>query len=145
MRGEVVGVCVSDRKGIKKTPVGEVEIKENYGIKGDSHASSEYHRQVCFLAEESIGKMRDQGYDVGPGSFAENITTKGLDLLAIPVGAKVRVGEALVEITQKGKECHDGCAVYKEIGACIARTEAIFGRVLKGGRIRPGDMIEVVQ
>ena len=145
MKGEVVEVCVSDRKGIKKTPVGECTVLENYGIEGDSHASGEYHRQVCLLAEESIGKMTAQGFEVGSGSFAENITTRGLDLLAIPIGAKMRLGEVLLEITQKGKECHDGCAVYKEIGACIARTEAIFGRVLEGGRVRAGDKVEVLE
>jgi MOSC domain-containing protein YiiM len=89
--------------------------------------------------------MTEQGYEVGPGSFAENVTTRGLDLLAIPIGAKVRLGEVLLEITQKGKECHDGCAVYKEIGACIARTEAIFGRVLRGGTVRAGDPVEVLE
>jgi MOSC domain-containing protein YiiM len=145
VKGEVVEVCVSDRKGIKKTPVGECVIREGYGVEGDSHASSEYHRQVCLLAEESIAKMTAQGFEVGPGSFAENITTRGLDLLAIPLGAKVRLGEVLVEITQKGKECHDGCAVYKEIGACIARTEAIFGEVLTGGTVRAGDTVEVLE
>ncbi len=145
MKGEVVEVCVSDRKGIKKTPVGECVILENYGVEGDSHASGEYHRQVCLLAEESIDKMTAQGFEVGPGSFAENITTRGLNLLAIPLGTKVRLGEVLLEITQKGKECHDGCAVYKEIGACIARTEAIFGRVLKGGMVKAGDEVEVLE
>ena len=144
MKGKVIEVCISDRKGTKKTPVGECLIVENYGLEGDSHASGEYHRQVCLLAQESINKMTGQGYNVGPGSFAENVTTRGLDLLAIPIGSKVRVGEVLLEITQKGKECHDGCAVYKEIGACIARAEAIFGRVLEGGRVRAGDLVEVI-
>lgn len=145
MNGEVVEVCMSDRKGIKKTPVGECVIIENHGLEGDSHASGEYHRQVCLLAQESIDKMTAQGYEVGPGSFAENITTRGLDLLAIPLGTRVRLGEVLLEITQKGKECHDGCAVYKEIGACIARTEAIFGRVLKGGTVKAGDPVEILE
>lgn len=144
MKGEVVEVCLSDCKGVKKTPVGECVIVKDYGLEGDSHASSEYHRQVCLLASESIGKMTARGYDVGPGSFAENITTRGLDLLAIPIGARVQIGEVLLEITQKGKECHDGCAVYQEIGACIARTEAIFGRVLEGGTVRAGDAVEVL-
>jgi molybdopterin adenylyltransferase len=145
VKGEVVEVCRSDRKGVKKDPVGECMIIENYGLEGDSHASGEYHRQVCLLAEESIAKMTAQGYEVGPGSFAENITTRGLDLLAIPLGTKMRLGEILIEVTQKGKECHDGCAVYKEIGACIARTEAIFGRVLEGGKVKAGDVVEVLE
>ena len=145
MKGEVVAVCLSDRKGIKKTPVGECAVIENYGLEGDSHASGEYHRQICLLAEGSIAKMTARGFDVGPGSFAENITTRSLDLLSIPIGTKVRLGEVLIEITQKGKECHDGCAVYKEIGACIARTEAIFGRVLRGGRVKAGDPVEILE
>jgi MOSC domain-containing protein YiiM len=145
MEGEVVEVCLSEVKGVKKTPVSECVILENYGLEGDSHASTETNRQVCLLAEESIDKMRRREFDVGPGSFAENITTRNVDLLTIPIGTKVRVGEVLLEITQKGKECHDGCAVYKEIGACIARTEAIFGRVLRGGRVKVGDSIEVLK
>jgi MOSC domain-containing protein YiiM len=142
--GEVVEVCLSDRKGVKKTPVGECLIVENHGLEGDSHASSEYHRQVCLLAEESITKMKGKGFDVGPGSFAENITTRNLDLLTVPIGTKVLVGEVLLEITQKGKECHIGCAVYQQIGECIARTEAIFGRVLKGGKVKVGDRVKVM-
>lgn len=145
MKGTVVEVCRSDRKGVKKDPIGECVIKADYGLEGDSHASGEYHRQVCLLAEESIAKMTAQGYEVGPGSFAENITTRGLDLLAISLGTKMRLGEVLIEVTQKGKECHDGCAVYKEIGACIARTEAIFGRVLEGGTVKAGDVVEVIE
>ena len=145
MKGKVVEVCISDRKGIKKTPVGECVILKDYGVEGDSHASREYHRQVCLLAQESIDKMTAQGFEVGPGSFAENITTCGLDLLAIPLGTRMQLGEALLEITQKGKECHDGCAVYKEIGACIARTEAIFGKVLKGGTVKAGDPVETLE
>jgi MOSC domain-containing protein YiiM len=143
MKGVVVEVCKSSVKGVRKEPVGQCVVVEGYGLEGDSHASADTHRQVCLLAQESIDEMVKRGFDVGPGSFAENVTTRGLDLLAIPVGARVRVGEVLLEVTQKGKECHDGCAVYKQTGACIARTDAIFGRVLEGGIIRAGDMVEV--
>ncbi len=145
MTGEVVEVCISDRKGGKKMPVGECEIIEDYGVKADSHASSGHHRQVCLLAQESIAKMKAKGLNVGPGSFAENITTRGLDLLAIPIGARLRVGEAVLEVTQKGKERHEDSPIYREFGEVITWSEGIFAKVLKGGKVRAGDLIEVLQ
>lgn len=143
-RGEVVEVCISAQLGTGKKPVGQCEVRENYGLVGDAHADSEHHRQVCLLALESIEKMTGKGLDVGPGSFAENITTRGIDLLAIPLGARVRVGEAVLEVTQKGKERHEDSPIYRKFGEVITWTEGIFARVLKGAVVKAGDTVEVL-
>jgi MOSC domain-containing protein YiiM len=145
MKGEIVEVCISTQRGIGKTPVGQCEIRENYGLVGDAHANSKHHRQVCLLDENSIEKMKGQHPDCGPGSFAENLTTRGMDLLSIPVGAKVRVGEVVLEITQKGKERHEDSPIYRKYGEVITWTEGIFGRVLKGGTVKAGDPVETLE
>ncbi|HLB25955.1 MAG TPA: MOSC domain-containing protein, partial [Nitrospirota bacterium] len=118
---------------------------ENFGLEGDAHASSEWHRQVSLLAIESIEKMRKAGLDVNPGNFAENITTEGIDLVSLQIGTKIKIGESLVgEVSQIGKECHDRCAIYYQAGDCVMPREGIFIKVLKGGPVKPGDAIEVV-
>jgi MOSC domain-containing protein YiiM len=139
-----VSINISDKKGVRKTPVNEAILEENSGIQGDAHASSEWHRQVSLLAMESIMKMRELGLDVGPGDFAENITTEGIDLLRLPVGTRMRIGQEVeVEVSQIGKTCHDRCSIYYEAGDCIMPKEGIFVKVLKGGIIRVGDPIIV--
>jgi len=144
MRGTVVAVCTSDRKGMRKRNVGEAPLKADWGIEGDAHAAN-WHRQVSLLAIESIDKMRQKGLNVGPGSFAENLTTQGIDLLALPIGSHVRVGsETEMEITQHGKLCHERCAIYYAAGDCVMPREGIFARVLKGGWVKVGDAIEPV-
>ncbi|MFH1421540.1 MAG: cyclophilin-like fold protein [Planctomycetota bacterium] len=139
---KVVAVCIGDKKGTRKSNIGLGKIICNFGVEGDSHASNKTHRQVCLLAKESIDAIRGEGYEVGPGDFAENITTEGINLLELPIGIKLKIGEALLEITQKGKECHDGCDVYKTIGVCIARQEAVFAKVISSGVVKTGDTIE---
>ena len=104
--GAVVAVCVSETKGVPKQVVGSARLVESHGIDGDAHAGR-WHRQVSLLAEESIAKMRAKGLDVGPGAFAENITTRGLELPSLPIGTRLGVGsDVLLEVTQIGKECH---------------------------------------
>ncbi|MCR4425617.1 MAG: molybdopterin-binding protein [Firmicutes bacterium] len=149
----VAAVSVSKEKGTQKENVPEAVLRAGYGIEGDAHAG-DWPRQVSLLAEESIGKMRDLGLDLHPGDFAENITTAGIDLTALPVGAKLTVhprGETsltsvassiLLELTQIGKECHRGCAVFQRVGDCVMPREGVFTRVLRGGSIRPGYEIE---
>ncbi|MDD4858603.1 MAG: MOSC domain-containing protein [Dehalococcoidales bacterium] len=140
----VIAVCKSDIKGVRKEAVPEGVFKENFGMVGDAHASSEWHRQVSLLAEESINKMRASGLKLVPGDFGENLTTKDIDLLAIPVGTKLRVGQdVILEMSQHGKECHTACAIRKQVGKCIMPLEGVFARVIKGGRIKPGDKIEI--
>jgi len=137
----IVSVCTSENKGERKTPVNAVELRENHGIIGDAHAG-DWHRQVSLLATESIAKMRALGLDVDSGDFAENITTRGIDLVALPIGTLLKLGETVVEVTQIGKECHTRCAIYYQAGDCVMPKEGIFARVLRGGRIAPGASIQ---
>jgi MOSC domain-containing protein YiiM len=140
---QVVAVCISDNKGERKTPVDSVELRENHGIVGDAHAG-DWHRQVSLLASESIDKMRVLGLDVDSGDFAENITTSGIELVSLPVGTRLQIGETLLEVTQIGKECHTRCAIFYQAGDCVMPKEGIFARVITGGVIRPGDEVEIV-
>jgi MOSC domain-containing protein YiiM len=141
MQGKVVAVCISSSKGERKTPVAAVELRAEHGIVGDAHAGP-WHRQVSLLARESIDKMRALGLDVTTGDFAENLTTEGVDLLALPIGTRLSVGAAELEVTQIGKECHTRCAIYHQAGDCVMPKEGIFARVLRGGIVRPGDEIK---
>ena len=143
MSASVVAVCVSLAKGERKTPVDRVELRENHGIVGDAHAG-EWHRQVSLLATESIAKMQALGLDVKEGDFAENITTSGIDLVNLPIGTRLAIGETLLEVTQIGKECHTRCAIYYQAGDCVMPKEGIFAKVLKGGGISPGDSISML-
>jgi len=140
--GTVVAVNVSEAKGERKKPVTEVFLRPEHGIEGDAHAGS-WHRQVSLLAQESIDKMTAQGLDVGPGDFAENVTVSGVEVAALPLGTTLELGEALVEVTQIGKECHTRCAIYQQAGDCVMPREGIFVRVLSGGRVAPGDPVRV--
>ncbi|GAW93360.1 MOSC domain-containing protein [Calderihabitans maritimus] len=143
--GRIVAVSVSERKGQKKSNISRGELVPEFGLKGDAHAGPG-NRQVSLLAMESIEKMRQRGLEVKPGDFAENITTEGIDLVSLPVGTKMRMGPtALVEVTQIGKQCHERCAIYYQAGDCVMPREGIFVRVIKGGYICPGDIIEVVE
>lgn len=145
MTGRIIAVCTSEKKQTKKINTGYACLKENYGIIDDAHSSSNTHRQISLLAIESINKMRGIGLDVNPGDFAENITTKGIDLVSLPVGTNLSVGkEVVLEITQIGKECHTRCAIYHQAGDCIMPKEGIFARVLTGGRVKIRDKIEIV-
>ncbi|MEN6552404.1 MAG: MOSC domain-containing protein [Methanobacterium sp.] len=144
MAAKIIAVCTSEKKQTKKINVGDACLKENYGIAGDAHSSRDTHRQISLLAVESINKMRGIGLNVNPGDFAENLTTEGIDLVSLPVGTKISVGEKVVlEITQIGKECHTRCAIYYQAGDCVMPKEGIFARVLTGGRVKIGDKIEV--
>jgi MOSC domain-containing protein YiiM len=141
--GTVLAVCTSKKKGIRKQNVHQAELRPNWGIVGDAHAA-DWHRQVSLLAWESIEKMRALGLKVNVGSFAENITTQGLDLVTLPVGTQLRIGETLVEVTQIGKVCHDRCAIYAQAGDCVMPREGIFVKVHQGGQVGVGDRIEVL-
>lgn len=136
----VLAVCISEKKGERKKPVEAVELRENHGIVGDGHAG-DWHRQVSLLAQESIDKMRAMGLDVNAGDFAENITTVGINLVSLPIGARLQIGETVLEVTQIGKECHTRCAIYYQAGDCVMPKEGIFAKVISGGMIRPGDAI----
>jgi MOSC domain-containing protein YiiM len=143
--GRIIAVSVSLKKGVKKTNVIQGLLIENHGLEKDAHAG-DWHRQVSLLAIESIAKIQKKGLDVHPGDFAENITTEGITLYELPVGTRMKLGEdALVEVTQIGKECHDRCAIYKQVGDCVMPREGIFVKVLKGGNIGMADGIQVLK
>ncbi len=142
-QGILVAISISDRKGVKKENVPEATLVVDHGLKGDAHAGSV--RQVSLLAQESIDKMIALGAAVGPGDFAENLTTQGLEVMALPIGTMLQVGEeALLQITQIGKACHKGCAIREQVGDCVMPREGVFARVIRGGVIKPGDVIEVL-
>lgn len=142
MAGKIVSINTSPKKGMRKKPVPEVEVREGFGIEGDAHASEKWHRQVSLLALESIKKMQDMGLDVGPGDFAENITTEGIDLLSLPIGRQITLGGDIVaEVSQIGKVCHSRCAIYEQAGDCVMPKEGIFVKVLKGGSLKTGDPV----
>ena len=140
---QVIAVCVSEEKGTAKQDVGRAVLRVDWGLEGDAHAGP-WHRQVSLLAWESIEKMRRRGLDVAAGSFAENITTRGLELHTLPVGARLRLGRVLVEVTQIGKTCHSGCAVFQAVGDCVMPREGIFARVIEPGEVAVGDRVEVL-
>ncbi len=142
--GRIVAISVSKRKGIPKTNVHSVHLIENFGLEGDVHGGN-WHRQVSFLALESIDSMREKGLPhLRPGAFAENITTEFIDIPHLSVGARVRIGpDAELEITQIGKECHDKCAIFFKVGDCVMPREGIFAKVIAGGDIRVGDRVTV--
>jgi len=141
----IIAVCKSEKKGTKKKDVGEGLLKADFGLVGDAHADCCTHRQVSLLAVESIDKMRALGLDVNPGDFAENLTTEEIDLISLPVSTRISVGKQIVlEITQIGKECHAGCAIYRQVGKCIMPEEGVFAKVIRGGPVRVQDQIKVV-
>lgn len=140
---KIVSIAISRRKGTRKMPVAETRLIEDYGLEGDAHAGK-WHRQVSFLAAESIAGARASGLEVTFGDFAENIATTGVDWKNLPLGTRVRLGPtARVEITQIGKECHKKCAIYYQAGDCIMPREGVFARVLEGGKIRSGDAVAI--
>lgn len=138
-------ISISETKGVRKTNVDTAMLQPDHGIVNDAHAGK-WHRQVSLLAKESIDKMVKQGLDVGPGDFAENITTEGIDLVALPIGERLHLGSnVLVEVTQIGKECHDRCAIYHAAGDCVMPKEGIFVKVLTGGNIKVADPIALME
>jgi MOSC domain-containing protein YiiM len=141
--GKIISVNVSEATGVKKRDVGECLVLEGHGLEGDAHAG-DWHRQVSLLAMESIDKMKDRGLDVRPGDFAENLTTQGIELVSLPVGTRLKVGEVvLLEVRQIGKECTEPCAIYYQVGDCVMPREGIFAVVVEAGRVSVGDDIVV--
>lgn len=141
---KIIAVCTSEKKGTKKEAVKEGFLQEDFGLTGDAHADCCTHRQVSLLAIESINKMRSLGFDIGPGDFAENLTTEKIDLVSLPIGTEISIGnEIILEISQIGKECHTGCAIYRQIGKCIMPKEGVFAKVIRGGLVKAGDVIRI--
>ena len=143
---KILEVCVSDKKGVQKTPVEQIEMRPDWGIEGDAHAGN-WHRQVSLLAQESVERLQQllTKIRLRPGDFGENIVTEGIVLYELPLGTKMRIGTALAEVTQIGKECHQGCAIRQAAGDCVMPREGIFVRILEPGTAKKGDVIELLQ
>ena len=140
---KIVSIAISRKKGTIKKCIDQAELIENHGIKGDAHAG-DWHRQLSFLAAESIEKAGTSDFELTFGDFAENIATIGIDWKTMKVGQRVKLGtNALIEITQIGKECHKKCAIYYRTGDCIMPKEGVFAKVLKGSLIKVSDSIEL--
>lgn len=138
----VTAVCISQKKGEKKHDIGSAVLIADCGMEGDGHASEKTHRQISLLSAASIEKMKKLGLEVAPGDFAENITVEGMNVFELPLGTRLKIGpDAVIEVTQIGKECHDRCAIFKQVGTCIMPVEGVFGRVITGGRIQRGDHV----
>lgn len=137
-------VCISEKKGEQKHPVEEIQLIPDFGIPGDAHAAN-WHRQVSLLGVESVAKVQQHiSFQLLPGAFAENILTEGIILYDLPVGTKLRIGTALCEVTQIGKECHNHCAIRKAAGDCVMPREGIFVKVLEEGSAKAGDAVIVL-
>lgn len=144
-KGRVLAVNISEEKGTKKTNVQSCTLLKDFGLKGDAHGGP-WHRQVSLLANESVEKMKAKGLQVGFGDFAENITTEGIDLVSLPIGTEIRIGDSIIlRVTQIGKECHERCAIYYQAGDCVMPREGIFAEVICEGEIKVGDEITIYQ
>ena len=143
--GVLKGICISDIRGIQKTEVGEADLVADWGIEGDAHAGK-WHRQVSLLSYEKIEEFRNKGADVGNGAFGENLIVEGYDFKNLPVGSIFHVGdEAILRMTQIGKECHNHCQIFQKMGDCIMPREGVFAEVVRGGHIRTGDSVILVE
>ncbi|GAB6056677.1 MOSC domain-containing protein [Methanobacterium movens] len=143
--GHITAVCLSLKKQTRKKNVNKGLLVDNYGLLNDAHASTAYHRQVSLLSQKSIDKMKDKGLEVKAGDFGENLTTQNIDLSALSIGNRLKIGAtAILEVTQKGKICHNPCAIYHQVGDCVMPTEGIFARVIRGGQVKIGDEIKVL-
>ncbi|MDR1395172.1 MAG: MOSC domain-containing protein [Deltaproteobacteria bacterium] len=140
MNGKIAAVCLSPAKGTAKTSVTKGRLIVNHGLENDAHAGP-WHRQVSLLSVQKVAEFEARGAKVEDGAFGENILVDGLDLRTLPVGTRLTVGEALLEVTQIGKECHSRCQIFHQVGDCIMPREGIFARVLAGGEIQCGDRI----
>ena len=140
---KVLAVCISDIRGIQKHPVEKAELRVGHGIAGDAHAGV-WHRQISILGIDSVNRLRDRvSVEIKAGDFAENILIEGIEIYKLPVGTKLRIGTALVEITQIGKECHADCAIRQQAGDCVMPREGVFAKVLENGAVKPGDILLV--
>ncbi len=142
--GKVLSVCISDVRGVAKRPVDFLHLIPDHGIEGDAHAGN-WHRQVSLLAQESVDTLQSKiTFKLKPGDFAENVLTEGIELKSLPIGTRLKMGTALGEVTQIGKECHNDCAIRRQVGDCVMPREGIFVRILEEGILKPGDTIDVI-
>ncbi len=141
--GKILGICISEKRGVQKHPVPEARIREGWGIEGDAHGGK-WHRQISLLSYEKIREFRERGAEVDFGAFGENLIVEDIDFSSLPVGTRFRINEVELELTQIGKECHTHCQIYHKMGDCIMPREGVFAEVIKGGFISTGDEMEVI-
>lgn len=141
--GKIMAVCISEKRGTQKKNIEKVRLIENFGLEGDAHGGN-WHRQVSLLSYEKVRAFEEKGISVEDGAFGENLLVEGFDFETLPVGTRFRCGDALLEMTQIGKECHSHCEIYQAVGDCIMPREGVFARVLHGGMIQIGDEMEIV-
>lgn len=141
--GKIMAVCISEKRGTQKKNIEKVRLIEDFGLEGDAHGGK-WHRQVSLLSYEKVRAFEEKGISVEDGAFGENLLVEGFDFKTLPVGTRFRCGEALLEMTQIGKECHSHCEIYQAVGDCIMPREGVFARVLHGGEIQIGDELEIV-
>ncbi len=144
-KGTIQAICVSKNKGERKTPLSVAQLIQDHGIEGDAHAG-DWHRQVSLLAASDVDGMRAKGLpDLKAGDFAENIVLSGIDLGALGLGSRLRLGtDVVVALTQIGKVCHARCAIYHQTGDCIMPRLGVFARVVSGGALNAGDEVTVL-
>lgn len=141
--GELKAICMSTQRGTPKTEVLQADIEKEWGIAGDAHGGK-WHRQISLLALEKIEEFRNKGAQIDYGAFGENLVVEGFDLRSLPVGTRFRIGEAVLELTQIGKECHSHCEIFKKMGDCIMPREGVFTKVIQGGHIQKGDAVAII-
>lgn len=139
--GKVIAVCTSPAKGTQKMNMGQVTLVEDFGIEGDAHGGK-WHRQVSLLSHDKIQDFRERGAQISDGAFGENLVVEGIDFRTLPVGTHLKCNDVLLEMTQIGKECHHGCEIFQKMGDCIMPREGVFAKVLRGGIIKCGDVLE---
>lgn len=142
--GKIIAICISEKRGTQKKRIPEAEFVEDWGIKGDAHAGK-WHRQVSLLSHDKIEAFRARGAEVADGAFGENLVVEGFDFARMAVGTRFRCNDVILELTQIGKECHNGCEIFKKMGDCIMPREGVFTRVLHGGIVREGDELVVLE
>ena len=141
--GKITGICISEKRGVQKHFIEEANIIADWGIEGDAHGGK-WHRQISLLSYDKIEAFRARGAEVEDGAFGENVIVQGIDFRNLPVGTRLKCNDVLLEMTQIGKECHSGCAIFKKMGECIMPKQGVFTKVLHGGVIHPGDELVIL-
>lgn len=141
--GKVIAVCISEKRGTQKKNIKEANFIENFGIENDAHGGN-WHRQVSLLSYEKVEEFNNRGANVIDGAFGENLVVEGIEFTSLPVGTILKCNDVILEMTQIGKECHNHCEIYKKMGECIMPTNGVFAKVLKGGKIKCGDEMNIV-
>lgn len=142
--GKIIATCISEKKGTQKTNRHTIELLEDFGIENDAHAGK-WHRQVSLLSKEKIDAFRARGAEVDDGAFGENLVVEGIDFAKLPIGTRFTCNDVILELTQIGKECHQGCAIFQKMGDCIMPREGVFTKVIHGGTISEGDELEIIK